>query len=192
MKKQLFIALIVMILLYIIALISCSPIKKDQKAIDRVLGSRTLIDKVSPEVIRIYPCVPTEVKIGTTDTLISILEDTAQIGELRAELSGLSNAKEINIDSLKSALISQIKPVITVKTIIRVDTIADNQKIAILNNEIANNIKIHEQDLQTIITQSAVISSAQASNRKYIGALICFALIVFGAAGMKIYTSFKL
>ena len=180
-------------LLVIVGLLffGCSTEKKNQQALDRVLGSRALIDKVAPEVNKLYPCVPTEVKVGQNDTAIVVFEDTAQLSDLRQKLANTAIVKEMNIDSVKSALIAQIKPIITIKTITRVDTIADNQKIAILDTQIANDEKIHIQDIETVATQASVLQSAQSANKKYIGALICFAVIVFGYASYKIYSGIK-
>lgn len=64
--------------LLIILLFGCSTIKKDQRAVDRVLASRELIEKVYPKIEELYPCIVDTVinyREGKTDTLVSVYVD---------------------------------------------------------------------------------------------------------------------
>jgi hypothetical protein len=57
-------------LLLLVFLFGCNAqkkaIKKDGQAVDRVLGSRTLIDKIKPAVLELYPCAN-----DTTEIIVS-------------------------------------------------------------------------------------------------------------------------
>jgi hypothetical protein len=57
-------------LIFLVVLFGCNAqkkvIKKDAQAVDRVLGSRALIDKIKPAVLELYPCAN-----DTTEIIVS-------------------------------------------------------------------------------------------------------------------------
>jgi hypothetical protein len=57
----------------------CSPVKKDARAVDRVLGSRTLIDKIKPAVLDLYPCANDTVAVWFSGGIDSIPYPVTQI-----------------------------------------------------------------------------------------------------------------
>jgi hypothetical protein len=54
-------------------------IKKDGQAVDRVLGSRTLIDKIKPAVLELYPCANDTTEIIVSGGIDSIPYPITQI-----------------------------------------------------------------------------------------------------------------
>lgn len=68
--------------LLILLLFGCSAVKQDQRAVDRVLGSRQLIDRIYPTIEELYPCIIDTIvqyQQGITDTVISVYVDTDTI-----------------------------------------------------------------------------------------------------------------
>jgi hypothetical protein len=60
----------------LLVVFGCSPVKKaarkDAKAVDRVLGSRALIDQIKPVVLELYPCANDTVGIWFSGGVDSI------------------------------------------------------------------------------------------------------------------------
>lgn len=54
-------------------------IKKDAQAVDRVLGSRTLIDKIKPAVLDLYPCANDTTEVFVSGGIDSIPYPVTQI-----------------------------------------------------------------------------------------------------------------
>lgn len=53
--------------------------KKDAQAVDRVLGSRTLIDKIKPAVLELYPCANDTTEVFISGGIDSIPYPVTQI-----------------------------------------------------------------------------------------------------------------
>ncbi|MCA6489100.1 MAG: hypothetical protein IM569_13790 [Chitinophagaceae bacterium] len=67
----------------LVCFFSCSPVKKaarkDAKAVDRVLGSRALIDQIKPAVLELYPCANDTVGVWFSGGVDSIPYPVPQI-----------------------------------------------------------------------------------------------------------------
>ena len=82
-----FIAIVVLIVL-----LSCNAqkkaIKKDAQAVDRVLGSRALIDKIKPAVLELYPCANDTVEVWLSGGVDSIPYPVTKIDTVFQEKEG--------------------------------------------------------------------------------------------------------
>jgi len=82
-----FIAIVVLIVL-----LSCNAqkkaIKKDAQAVDRVLGSRILIDKIKPAVLELYPCANDTVEVWFSGGVDSIPYPVTKIDTVFQEKEG--------------------------------------------------------------------------------------------------------
>lgn len=70
--KQNWFPVIFVLTALLLVFFGCSPVKKDTKAVDRVLGSRSLIDKIKPAVLELYPCANDTVAVWISGGIDSI------------------------------------------------------------------------------------------------------------------------
>jgi len=165
------------ILVLFIVLVGCSIAKKNQQSVDRVLGSRELMDKVAPEINRIYPC--------NSDTIFKLVSDTVT----KVENDTTYTFYHYSDTVVKNNIITKVKTIKITDTIKQI--VESHQKEDILNAKIANNQKVHEQDLATVISQSAIINTEQTKNKEYLSVMILLAALILGSAIFKIYKTIK-
>lgn len=141
-------------LIILLILASCTTAKKDQRAVNRVLSSRQLIDKIYPAINELYPCIIDTViqfKPGKIDTLISVYVDVDTI---------------VKRDTCTDKIIRYTK------TLYRTDTVIINKV----------DQRQHLKDLSEINTlkgaQTILMDQLKASQKYYRYALILIGILV--------------
>jgi hypothetical protein len=131
------------------AFFGCSPVKKDARTVDRVLGSRTLIDKIKPAVLDLYPCANDTVAVwysGGIDSIpypVTQIDTVTQISE-GGYMQGFIDGQEV---ILKRKIAVKRPDTIRVTVVDRQRQKADAETINQLHVNISNlNGQILEKD----------------------------------------------
>lgn len=169
---------VLVIIIGILMFASCNiekiAIRKDAKAVDRVKGSRTLIDKIAPIINELYPC--------NRDTVIKIKSDTVTHYDT-------TNTFTHYTDSINKTDTVLRKIVIT-------KTIHDTIKIVTDSKQRAAIDGVTISTLNTALSASnQAVIDAEGATRKadkwlwwFIGAIV----LLVGSNGIWIYSKFKL
>ena len=137
----------------ILTLVSCNgskkAMKKDAQAVDRVLGSRTLIDKIKPAVLELYPCANDTFEIivpGGIDSIpypVTEIDTVIEISE-GGYMQGFIDGQEA---IMKRKIPIKRPDTIRVTVVDRQRQKADAETISQLRSNIANlDGKISEKD----------------------------------------------
>lgn len=188
--------------------LSCNPVKqsakKDARALDRVLGSRRLIDQVKPVVLELYPCANDTFAVqlpGGYDTLYYPVPtvDTAAINNaVDSVLAEVNTECRESVDrayrkGYARATLDVAKQQIAVKrpdTVIH--TIKDLQLINHLTSELnaCKNAVAHQEG--QLIEKDKQIKEAKKSGTTWLWWFIAALIAVATTNGAWIYTKFKL
>ncbi len=161
---------------FLIVIAGCSTAKiiklKNDKAVNRVLGSRQLIDEIAPEVNRLYPC-----------------DSVAKIGIERVDTMVQERIiRSLEIDTLFSfGLDTIIKERIITINKFRVDTIMDKKSIEILKKQNDNLIQISiSRDKEFSVLQSNY-NLAKKKSRNYLYILVGIGVLIVGGGAVYVY-----
>lgn len=188
--------------------LSCNPVKqsakKDARALDRVLGSRKLIDSVKPAVMELYPCANDTVAIqlpGGFDTLyypIPELDTAALETAIDSVLAQVNTECRESVDrayrkGYDKALADVGAQQIAIK---RPDTIINNildlQRVKALESEV-NNLRYQAANLagQTIAKDKQIQQADKRADKWLWWFLAAMALTIATNLGWA-YTKIRL
>ena len=154
--------------------------KKDNAAIERVTGKRSLLDKIAPVIQGIYPCANDTVFKTNRDTLI--MYDTASV-----LVASTDTINKVRVDTL-------IKKVVVTKIVTVKDSafIIDNQKSNIDAKTIQSQALTVATLNQNIIDLNLIIKQKSTKITWLIIACILGGIVILGLAYLLFKPSVKL
>lgn len=187
--------------------LSCNPVKqsakKDARAVDRVLGSRRLIDQVKPVVLDLYPCANDTFAVqlpGGFDTLYYPVPtiDTAAINSaIDSALAEVNTECRESVDrAYRKGYERAIKDVAAQQIAVKrpdtvINTIKDRQLINHLTGELnaCRNAVAHQEG--QLIEKDEQIKKAEKSGTSWLWWFIAALAALVATNGAWIYTKFK-